>query len=202
MQLNWIKITERAAEGIKIINQLDDDVFVTVVQYVRKNMAPDENDDQDQGLEELEKLVRVERADFLLLIKTLSYILKRTSTFVMRPTQLQQELRDKLQLNDNKVDAIMKMWMKTMKPIFDNMQAGAGTTTAADGANELQNVSWKLKVQLSSEAQQRERTPIAHLQLTTRHGTPTNLEVNHTELLGLYNQLEAIQGELDALRNK
>lgn len=206
MHLNWIKITERAAEGIKIINQLDDDVFVTVVQYVRKNMAPDENDDQDQGLEELEKLVQVERPDFLLLIKTLSYVLKRTSTFIMKPSQLQQELRDKLQLNDNKVDAIMKMWMKNMKPIFDNLHAGGGGGSNGenkeDGANELQNVSWKLKVQLSSEAQQRERTPIAHLQLTTRHGAPTNLEVNHNELLGLYNQLEAIQGELDALRNK
>lgn len=196
-------------------------MFTTVVQYVRKNMVPDENDDQDQGLEELEKLVRVERQEFLLLIKTLSYILKRTSTFIMKPTKLQQELRDKLKLNDNKVDAIMKMWIKNMKPIFDNMHVPASAAAAATAdvddsginisgssnsaageTNELLNVSWKLKVQLSSEAQQKEKTPIAHLQLQSRHAGPTNLEVNHTELLGLYNQLEAIQAELDALRNK
>lgn len=169
-------------------------------------MTPDENDDENEnvGLEELEKLVQVERQDFLLLIKTLSYILKRTSTFIMKPTKLQQELREKLHLNDNKVDAIMKMWIRNMKPMFDSMHAhggGAGGDDAGE-ANELLNASWKLKVQLSSEAQQKEKTPIAQLQLTTRHGPPTNLEVNHTELLGLYNQLEAIQGELDALRNK
>lgn len=169
--------------------------------YVRRNMSPDENDENGDGLEELEKLVQVGRPEFLLLIKTLSYILKRTSTFIMKPTKLQQELRDKLKLTDPKADAIMRMWITNMKPIFDNMQA---TTAGSDEieANELQNVSWKLKVQLSSEAQLKEKIPLAQLQLTTRHGAPTNLEVNHTELLGLYNQLEAIQSELDALRNK
>lgn len=191
----------RAAEGIKIINSLDDEVFIIVVQYVRRNMmSPDENDEHGDGLEELEKLVQVGRPEFLLLIKTLSYILKRTSTFIMKPTKLQQELREKLNLTDQKADAIMKMWIMNMKPIFDNMQASTGSEEVE--ANELQNVSWKLKVQLSSEAQLKEKIPLAQLQLTTRHGAPTNLEVNHTELLGLYNQLEAIQSELDALRNK
>lgn len=29
----------RAADGIKIINQLNDDVFTTVIKYVHKNMS-------------------------------------------------------------------------------------------------------------------------------------------------------------------
>lgn len=82
MYLNWIKITERcifivlvfifilktfgemtllilrfyrAADGIKIINQLNDDVFTTVIKYVHKNMSlSGENanaDTEDNGLE-------------------------------------------------------------------------------------------------------------------------------------------------------
>lgn len=46
----------RAADGIKIINQLNDDVFTTVIKYVHKNMSlsggnatPDTED--DGGLE-------------------------------------------------------------------------------------------------------------------------------------------------------
>lgn len=44
----------RAADGIKIINQLDDDVFTTVIKYVHKNMSlSDEHADVDDdgGLE-------------------------------------------------------------------------------------------------------------------------------------------------------
>lgn len=159
-------------------------------------MAPEENDD-DQGLEELEKLVKVDRQDFLLLIKTLSYILKRASTFIMKPTKLQQELKEKLQLHDNKIDVIIKLWIKNMKPILDNLDADN-----AGKSNELENIGWKLKVQLSSEAQQKEKLPLGQLQLTTTIGEPINLDVNHTELLSLYNQLETIQNELDSLRNK
>lgn len=196
MTLNWIKITERAADGINIINKLDDDVFTTVINYVHKNMSPEEND-EDQGLEALEKLVKVDRQDFLLLIKTLSYILKRASTFIMKPTKLQQELKEKLHLQDSKIDVIMKLWIKNMKPILDNLD-----TDENGKSNELQNVGWKLKIQLSSEAQQREKQPIAQLQLSTYAKEPINLEMNHNELLNLYNQLEAIQNEFDALRNK
>ncbi|KAJ6635438.1 COMM domain-containing protein 10 [Pseudolycoriella hygida] len=162
MNLNWIKITERAAEGIKIINKLDDEVFTTVISYVHKNMSPDETDDDNRGLEELEQLVKTNRPDFLLLIKTLSYILKRASTF----------------------------------PILDNLEIEGG------GSRQLEDVNWELKVQLSSEAQQKEKTPIGMLQLGMNAGESVNLEVNHSELLNLYNQLETIQNELDALRSK
>lgn len=187
----------RAAEGIKIINKLDDDVFTTVINYVHKNMSPDDNDD-DRGLEELEQLVKVERQDFLLLIKTLSYILKRASTFIMKPTKLQQELKEKLQLHDNKIDVIMKLWIKNMKPILDNLET---KSTDSVRSNELENVAWNLKVQLSSEPQQKEKTPIAHLQMTTTNEEQINLEINHMELFDLYNQLEAVQNELDSFRS-
>lgn len=218
----------RAAEGIKIINRLDADIFTTVINYVHKNMSsPDgggsvsaassasdhhpQDDDDDQGLEELERMVAVERQEFLLLIKTLSYILKRASTFIMRPVKMQQELRDKLHLQEPKIDAIMKLWIKNIKPILDNtedvfvtsVQSEMGTTTTTTGtSNELAQLGWKLKMQLSSEAQQKEKIPIAQLQLNTTAGRPINLEMNHAEVLSLYNQLEIIQGELDSLRSK
>lgn len=44
----------RAESGIKIINQLDDDVFTTVIKYVHKHMSLSEEHadvDDDGGLE-------------------------------------------------------------------------------------------------------------------------------------------------------
>ena len=132
--------------------------------------------------------------------------MKRASTFIMKPTKLQSELREKLQLQDSKIDVIMKLWIKTMKPILDNLEnkdePGAATN------NELEHVGWKLKLQLSSEPQQKEKIPIGQIQLHTsvdnvnsRSGEPINFEMNHAEVLEFYNQIDAIQNELDSLRN-
>lgn len=196
MSINWIKITERAREGIKIINSLNYDVFCTVLDYVHRNMSPNEDHNEpENALEQLEKLVGVPRADFLLLIKTFSYILKRTSTFIIKPTKLQMELRDKLKLNEDKVDAIVKLWIKNTKPILDNLQEGKYDS------NEIEDVAWKLNVQISSHCQQKEKTALAVLQLKTAAGEDINWEMNHDELLNLYNQFEGIQNELDAMRS-
>lgn len=48
-------VCNRAAEGIKIINQLDDDVFTTVINYVHKNMSLS-NEAQSQMAEDDESL--------------------------------------------------------------------------------------------------------------------------------------------------
>lgn len=150
-------------------------------------------------------MVQIERAEFLLLIKTLSYILKRASTFIMKPTKLQSELKEKLQLHDSKIDVIMKLWVKNMRPILDNLE----NKDEPGQSNQLEQIGWKLKVQLSSEPQQKEKHPIAQIQLHTtadgvssaRQQEPINFEMNHTELLEVYNQIEAIQSELDLLRS-
>lgn len=198
MSLNWIKITERAREGIKIINSLDFKVYSTVLDYVFKNMNPeDDHDEPEDQLEQLEKLVNLNnRSDFLLLIKTMSYILKRTSIIIIKPTKLQAELREKLKISDEKVDAIIKLWIKTTKPILDNLELKKIEET------ELDDVEWKLRMQLGSSYQQKEKTLLGLLQLIPIEGPPTNLVMNHDELAALYNQIENIQNELDALRSK
>lgn len=186
----------RAREGIKIINALKYETFITVLDYVHRNMNPGgDHDEPENALEDLEKLVGVPRADFLLLIKTFSYILKRTSTFVIKPTKLQAELRDKLQLHEDKVDAIVKLWVKNTKPIMNNL------ASEKYESNEIHDVAWKLNVQISSHCQQREKSALAVLQLKTGAGEDINLEMNHEELLHLYNQFENIQNELDAMRS-
>lgn len=152
----------------------------------------------------LEQIVKIDRAEFLLLIKTLSYILKRASTFIMKPTKLQSELKEKLELQDSKIDVIMKLWVKNTKPILDNLE----TDDDSGQSNQLEHIGWKLKLQLSSEPQQKEKIPLALVQLHTtndnvnsRSGEPISLEMNHAEVLDFYNQIDVIQNELDALRS-
>uniref|UniRef100_T1PIU4 HCaRG protein n=1 Tax=Musca domestica TaxID=7370 RepID=T1PIU4_MUSDO len=206
MSINWIKITDRAREGIKIINSLPYNTFSTVLQYVHRQMlttlaggdSKGENAsstaENENALEELERLVGVPRPDFLLLIKTFSYILRRTSTYIIKPSLLQAELRDKLQLQDEaKIDAIVRLWVRQTTPIMNNLARDCYES------NEIADVAWKLNVEISSHCQQREKTALAVLQLKTGAGEDINLEMNHDELLQLYQQFECIQNELDAM---
>ncbi|XP_013099879.2 uncharacterized protein LOC106082098 [Stomoxys calcitrans] len=206
MSINWIKITDRAREGIKIINALPYNTFSTVLQYVHRQMittgggadSKGENvsssAENENALEELERLVGVPRPDFLLLIKTFSYILRRTSTYIIKPSLLQTELRDKLQLQDEaKIDAIVRLWVRQTTPIMNNLARDCYES------NEIADVAWKLNVEISSHCQQREKTALAVLQLKTGAGEDINMEMNHEELLQLYQQFECIQNELDAM---
>lgn len=122
----------------------------------------------------------------------------------MKPTKLQTELKEKLDLHDSKIDVIMKIWVKNTKPILDNLETDDGS----GHSNQLEHIGWKLKLQLSSEPQQKEKIPLALVQLHTtcdnvnsHSGEPISLEMNHAELLEIYNQIDAIQNELDSLRN-
>lgn len=195
----------RAREGIKIINSLPYNTFSTVLQYVHRQMinstAGGESEEgslssaeNENALEELERLVGVPRPDFLLLIKTFSYILRRTSTYIIKPSLLQAELRDKLQLQDEaKIDAIVRLWVRQTTPIMNNLASDRYES------NEIADVAWKLNVEISSHCQQREKSALAVLQLKTGAGEDINLEMNHDELLQLYQQFENIQNELDAM---
>ncbi|KAH8409289.1 hypothetical protein KR009_012087, partial [Drosophila setifemur] len=212
----------RAREGIKIINALPYDTFTTVLWYTHRQMSPsvltsgastvgtsvttteraDSNAEEnptsssepEYTLEELERLVGVPRADFLLLIKTFSYILRRISTFIIKPSLLQRELREKLQLEDEaKIDAILRLWVRETTPIMNNL------ASKRYESNVIEDVAWKLNVEISSHCQQREKTPLAVLQMKTGASEDINIEMTHPELVELYNQFESIQGELDAM---
>ncbi|KAL7743098.1 hypothetical protein ACLKA6_015022 [Drosophila palustris] len=245
MSINWIKITERAREGIKIINALPYETFTTVLLYVHRQMSPTNtatgggggggsggsglsgltggsattttttvgtsvtttertrtgtstetsqtSSEPEYTLEELERLVGVARADFLLLIKTFSYILRRISTFIIKPSLLQRELREKLQLQDEaKIDAILRLWVRQTTPMMNNL------ASERYESNVIEDMAWKLNVEIASHCQQREKTALAVLQLKTGAGEDINFEMTQPELLHLFNQFEHIQSELDA----
>ncbi|KAL9882165.1 COMM domain containing 10 protein valette isoform 2-T2 [Glossina fuscipes fuscipes] len=197
-----------AREGIKIINSLPYATFSTVLQYVHRQMLSSSQNaaetrseqkssaelENENALEELEHLVGIPRPDFLLLIKTFSYILRRINTYIIKPSLLQAELREKLKLQDDaKIDAIVRLWVRQTTPIMNNL------ADERYESNEIADVAWKLNVEISSHCQQREKSPLAILQLKTGAGEDITLEMNHAELSELYHQFECIQSELDAI---
>lgn len=130
--------------------------------------------------------------EFSLLVKTLTFVFKRAANFIIKPTKLQNDLKEKLKLDQTKSEIFLKFWINQTKPILDNL---------GDIPVQLEDVSWNLKVQLSSSAQIKEKTAIGILSLqTNRMEDNIMLEMTKGELLNLYDQLESVQTELDSLK--
>lgn len=183
-------------DGITLANNLEPDQFVKILEAAQQNISKDKkpDDENDINLEELEKSIGLPNEQFALLAKTISYILKRSLIFIMKPTKLQTELKEIFKLNENKIEIFMKTWISSTKPILDNLEDDDGIT------KELEDISWKLKVQLSSSALKKEKTVLGQVVLNTTEKVPINLEMNHEEVLDFFNQLENIQTELDLLK--
>lgn len=183
-------------DGIALANNLETDQFVKILEAAQQNISKDKqtDDENDINLEELERSIGLPNEQFALLAKTISYILKRSLIFIMKPTKLQTELKEIFKLNENKIEIFMKTWISSTKPILDNLEDDDGIS------KELEDISWKLKVQLSSSALKKEKTVLGQVVLNTTEKDPINLEMNHEEVLDFFNQLENIQTELDLLK--
>lgn len=146
------------------------------------------------GLENIEiTLEELSDSEKDLVVKTVFYLLQRLNIFLIKPTKIQQDLKDS-DLPESKIDLLLKYYREKNKEIVDSLE------TRHDG---ISDINWKLKTVLSSEAQQKIVPPktVASLELHSKDKKVLNLELNHQDLFEFYEHLEAIQQELD-LRTK
>jgi len=190
----------RLLGGVELINNIDPDKFSTLLDYVYENLKPNvfqkelSDNNKEISLEDLEKLIGIDNAAFIYLIKTSSYILKRSLVFVQKPTKLHSALKEKLNICDANVECFVKLWIRATKPILNNLES------PTVGTKEMTNVAWKLKVELSSDKQLKQKYALGELQIFKNDENTINLEMNHEELYNFYNQMENIQLELDNLK--
>jgi hypothetical protein len=103
-------------------------------------------------------------------------------------------LTEKLRLQEAKALLFVQLWIKATKNTLDNIQ------TAGQTSGDLKDVSWNLKVSISSDGAQKEKDSLGQLQLTTKDGELLQCLFNHDELSQFYNQLENVQNVLDNLK--
>lgn len=161
---------------------------------VNRDELPQENTQLRERIDTIKISCGLQSQQFSFVTKTLQFIVKRSSNFIMKPTKLQSDLRDKIGLSEPKTEIFLNFWIGETKPILDNLDVPGSVST-----RKLENISWNLRAQLSSGGQQKEKSALGHVQLQTTGSETINLNVNHDELLQMYYQLENIQGELDLL---
>lgn len=133
----------------------------------------------------------MDKTQLNLVVKTITYIIRRSVNFIMKPETMIQSLIEIVNLNKDKANLFTKFWVGKTKNILEDVNSG----------RELIDVQWDLKTELASAAEQKSRTAIGVVRLETADKGNLNLELNHNELLELYKTLENVQEELDILKD-
>ncbi|XP_019554683.3 uncharacterized protein LOC109424058 [Aedes albopictus] len=205
---NWFALTDGLTRAIAFCNEsISDECFSNMLEYLFRtidNATTTGNHPEPAETEtELENLragaAQLSEQEFKLAMQSLAYLVKRSLKFMLKPSRLQADLRNHLQLAEGKSNCFVKHWIQTTKIVLDAL--ATDDDTEGGKSNQLEDVSWKVRAQLSSEPRQKDKLALGQLELKTGSRT-INLELNSAELVEFYNQLERIQIELDALHAK
>lgn len=190
-----IYVSCRLQECIQKINELQDETFQQILTFVydfKVIQSPEIS--VEEALQDLQASTGLEDNILLMAIKTLSHVFKRALKYIMKPTRCQADLTKVLGFEEKKAEAFIKHWIRVQKPILDNLETESGQT------NELQDITWNLEVDLSSEAREKEKTPVGVIQMKTLAGDFVVLKNDHSQLSKFFEQLEEVTQELDNLK--
>lgn len=187
----WIIPTEKLLIGVSICNSLEMENFQKLIDFGYSNTFGSEKEKEKKlsELQNIESLLQMGK-QLNLAIKTITYVLRRLMLFIASPETILEDLTQKLQMDTEKAELLIKFWMAQTKPVLDGVSS----------EKELVDVQWDLKVALSSSAQQKSKTPVGVLRLKTADSNKLNLEMSSDELMNLFNALENVQDELDLLK--
>lgn len=183
--------SEKLLTGVSICNTVDEESFQKLIEIGYWNIFGSEEEKEAQKVDIQNNGTFLELGKQVgLAIKTITYLLKRLMVFIASPETILEDLNEKLNMDKEKSEALIKFWMAQTKPILDGVNSG----------RELTEVHWDLKVELGSTTEQKSKYHFGLIRLETADNNQTNLEMNHTELMKLYNILENVQEELDLFK--
>lgn len=144
--------------------------------------------------EELIKLrdsLKITDEDLLLLVNSIKYIVKQSSRVILKPTTLQNHLKDHLNLDDEKTNVFVKIWCEETNKDLGNL----------DEIMKLDDLAWEQNITIADQVLSEQEVAGTRLQLKLSSETQQNenivVELDKDELLQLYNALEVIQIKLD-----
>nr|XP_027225339.1 COMM domain-containing protein 10-like [Penaeus vannamei] len=200
-----LQLTKRLQEGISLINATDINKVKGLLGRVCASLCAGHS--QVFSEEEEEKLsaslgLPVEKTRQL--IYTNIYIMQQAAHGMVRPIFLGEQLQA-CEMTPDRANVFVEHWTTHAKQIVETLRQQSLSE------KQLADISWELHLKTASSGCARQTHPIAHLQLnlsnskepsSTKVG-PTEsvvMQFNQDQLYQLYDQIEQIQANLDALR--
>lgn len=192
--------TDRVAS---VINKLDTSKFGKLLERViaKLPLSPDSQPLDVFSFDEREKLVTVfELKSSSELASILEFAVKTFQTAGFEQSKLEsltEKLSKNAHLDEEHVDAFVRVWSAHGKAFIDRLKSKSITN------HQLIDVNFVLNVDAASEARAQINQPTAFLQLVTENfggkSEKLSLEFDHGQLVQMYDKLEDIQKQLDAM---
>ncbi|KDR13576.1 COMM domain-containing protein 10-like [Zootermopsis nevadensis] len=196
----WINVTPSLKRAANIINGLDTSKFPLLLSRISQSLqagAINEKAFNNEEEEKLEVSLGLEKSDLKLLLESTTFILEQAAYYMTKPAVLQRYLSDTLELNEDKCEAFVNVWINSAKGIVEHLRQRSLFPA------QLDEVRWSLSLQTASNAQTKQVIPKAVFQfgLKTNAGARDNATVafTHEELYEFYKNIETIQTKLDGL---
>lgn len=182
-------------KGIAIINGTTAANFEALMKHISNSIGLTDLTTNADTLKFKETL-ELDENSWNLLIQSLVHIFKLSLKYIFKPTTLQKQLEDDLNLDSEKAKEFVKQWSACTKRDFGDLE----------NRYKLSDITWQLNVQVASSVQNKETIPNARLQLNvvkykSEEKSDVTLELNCEELVQLYNALETMQNKLDSIKN-
>lgn len=191
MAPQWCEAKKKFLEGLKVINnRLSDDIFKEKLMEIHEfhkasndlsellNIQPITSDELTQN-------------EWILILKTIYYLVERLSIFILSPVKLQNDLSD-LGLKSEKSEVLVKWYSANSRNIVSSLDSNEAISDI--------NIGYSVKTSLSNEANQKCKTPLATVSIQKANQEIVLNDLSHSELSEIFDQMENIQRELDALR--
>ncbi|XP_006813989.1 COMM domain-containing protein 10-like [Saccoglossus kowalevskii] len=189
--------TNRIKKAFALINELDATKFSRILtRILQKLHLRDERSFSEDEEEKLQTALGLESEDVQLILETIAFIIEQTAYHCAKPTVLEQQLKN-LELDDDKVSVFVKAWATNGKDVIDQLRQ---RTIAI---NQLEDVSWRLNLQMGQAKSSKMKIPNAMLELDVSNDNggedKLRMEFSHKELYEFYTKLETIQSQLDSI---
>ncbi|XP_042888908.1 COMM domain-containing protein 10-like isoform X2 [Penaeus japonicus] len=199
-----LQVTKRLQEGISLVNATDINKVNGLLSRVCASLCSGHS--QVFSEEEEQKLsaslgLPVEKTKQL--IYTNIHIIQQAAHGMVRPAFLGEQLQA-CEMTSDKASIFVEHWTTNAKQIVETLRQRSLS------AKQLADISWDLHLKTASSGCARQTHPIAHLQLSLSCKEPSStkmgpmeslvMQFDQDQLYQLYDQMEQIQANLDALR--
>jgi len=204
-----LELTARLKEAVTLINNVDPKRFPLLLSKIIKALHLKKAPFTPQEEERLQELLGFGAGELHSLLESCAYIFEQSAYYSISSVVLEQQLK-KVELDESKIEAFTLVWEAERENLVARLKEKSLTPQTLD------SVGWQLHLQLAQTGCTHMKTPSAVFELVVKNssheeevdkqdespqGEKFNLEFSHEELFGFFNQLEAIQAQLDSLGN-
>ena len=193
--------TDILISAVSTFNKVDPSKFPLLITRVLQRYHVLEYK-QIFSVEEIVKLeasLVLKKEELQLLLDGIKFVVDKAAYFVLKPATLSKELMD-IGLEEEKATAFSQGWTNFGKAVIERLKKKKFFPV------QLEDINWRLNLQLGQSFQSRQKIPNAIFQLDlSDESKPTGekeevtVEFSREELYSFYEELEKMQEQLDSL---